>query len=107
MLQGAMAFVKVGSLAKLPPDDVAEVMVGGTTIALCHTTTGLHAIGGICPHQGGPLGHGAINGGNVVCPWHAWEFDCETGRNDFDPDTRVPTYPVRIEGDDILVDSSA
>jgi nitrite reductase (NADH) small subunit len=102
-----MAFVKVFSLAKLPLDDVVEVMVGATPIALCHTRAGIQAIGGICPHQGGPLGHGAIHDGNVVCPWHAWEFSCESGRNDFDPDTRVPTYPVQLDGDDILVDPGA
>jgi nitrite reductase/ring-hydroxylating ferredoxin subunit len=48
-----------------------------------------------------------MNGENVVCPWHAWEFSCKTGENDFDPDTRVRTICVRVEGDDILVDSNA
>jgi len=99
-----MAFVKVLSLAELPPDSVVEVMVGGFPIAVCHAGGEVRALGGICPHQGGPLGQGAINGENVTCPWHAWEFNCATGENDFDPETRVRTYPVKIEGSDILVD---
>jgi nitrite reductase/ring-hydroxylating ferredoxin subunit len=102
-----MAFVRLYSLAKLPPDDVVEVMMGGIPIALCNIGGEIRAVGGICPHHGGPLGHGAINGENVVCPWHAWEFSTLTGCNDFDPTTRVATYPVRVEGDDILVDSGA
>jgi nitrite reductase (NADH) small subunit len=84
-----------------------EVMAGGIPIALCNTGGEIRATGGICPHLGGPLGHGAVNGENIVCPWHGWEFSCFTGRNDFDPDTRIPTYPVRMDGDDILVDLSA
>jgi len=103
-----MAFVKVLSLARLPADSAVEVMVGGLPIALCHFAgqagEEIRALGGICPHQGGPLGYGTINGESVACPWHGWEFDCVTGRNDYNPDTRVQTYPVKIEGDDILVD---
>jgi nitrite reductase (NADH) small subunit len=102
-----MAFAKVHSLAQLPRDSLTEVLVGGTPIALCHVGSEIRAIGGVCPHQGGPLGQGAMSGENIVCPWHAWEFSCVTGRNDFDPDTRVVTYPVRVDGDDILVDPGA
>ena len=99
-----MAFVKVLSLAQLPADSTVEVMIGGYPIALCHVGGEVHALWGTCPHQGGPLGHGAINGENVSCPWHGWEFNCATGQNDFDPDCRVQTYPVKIEGGDIMVD---
>jgi nitrite reductase/ring-hydroxylating ferredoxin subunit len=40
----------------------------------------------------------------VVCPWHAWEWDCQTGANDYDPAQRVATYPVTLDGDDVLVE---
>jgi nitrite reductase/ring-hydroxylating ferredoxin subunit len=40
----------------------------------------------------------------IVCPWHAWEFDCTTGQNDFDAAIRQEQFAVRVEGDDILVD---
>lgn len=84
-----------------------EVMIGSQPVALCNVDGEIHALEGVCPHQGGPLGQGAMNGENIVCPWHAWEFSCKTGCNDFDPETRVPAYPVRVDGDDILVDSGA
>ena len=51
-----------------------------------------------------PLGEGALHGSNVVCPWHAWEWDCRTGAYDYDPSKKVATYPVRIEGEDILIE---
>jgi nitrite reductase (NADH) small subunit len=99
-----MSFVKVFRLAQLPPESVVEVLIGGSAIALCRLGDEVHALWGTCPHQGGPLGYGTINGESVSCPWHGWEFNCVTGRNDFDPDTRVQTYPVRIEDGDILLD---
>ena len=102
-----MAFVRVYSLAKLPPDNVAEVMAEGTLMALCNVGGEVRAVGGVCPHEGGPLGMGAMNGENVVCPWHAWEFNSSTGSLDGGWNTFLPVYPVRIEGDDILVDLGA
>jgi nitrite reductase/ring-hydroxylating ferredoxin subunit len=33
-----------------------------------------------------------------------WEFDCITGESDCDPAWRVPTYQVKVEGDDVLID---
>jgi nitrite reductase/ring-hydroxylating ferredoxin subunit len=99
-----MAFVKVLSLAQLPPDSAVEVMIDASPIALCHVGGEVRALEGVCPHQGGPLGHGTIAGDNVACPWHGWEFNCATGRNDFDPETRLRTYSVKIENGDILVD---
>jgi nitrite reductase (NADH) small subunit len=99
-----MAFVKVGSIAQLPPGTVMEAEVNGNTYAVCNADGELHALDGVCPHAGGPLGQGALHGATLVCPWHAWEYDCRTGLNDFDPDVKVPRYPVKEESGDILID---
>jgi len=99
-----MAFVKVGSLSVLPPGSVMEVHVGDGTYAVCNAGGEIHALDGICPHAGGPLGQGALHGTTLVCPWHAWEFDCRTGEHDYNPAVRVATYPVQVIGDEILID---
>jgi nitrite reductase (NADH) small subunit len=81
-----------------------EAAVGGTKIALCNAGGEIHAIEGTCPHRGGPLGQGALHDKMLVCPWHAWEFDCTTGQNDYDPEVRQRKFAVRVEEDEILVD---
>jgi nitrite reductase (NADH) small subunit len=102
-----MPFVKVGSLAKLPPGSVMEAQVAGRPLAICNAGGTVCAVDGVCPHAGGPLGQGALHGTMLVCPYHAWEFDCRTGENDFDPSIKVQPFAVRVEGDDILVDVGA
>ncbi len=97
-------FVKAGSVSKLPAGAVMEASIAGRTYAICNSGGSIHAVDGICPHAGGPLGHGALRGHMLVCPWHAWEYDCRTGENDFDPEIKVRTFAVRVEGDDILID---
>lgn len=99
-----MPFVKVASLARLHAGDVMEARIGQRAIAVCNSGGRIFAVDGTCPHAGGPLGHGALHDTMLVCPFHAWEFDCRTGEHDFNPAIRVDTYAVRVDGDDILVD---
>jgi nitrite reductase/ring-hydroxylating ferredoxin subunit len=99
-----MALVHAGKLSQLPPQSVREVVVGEKVYAVCNLDGEVTAIEGVCLHRGGPLGHGMVNDGRVVCPWHLWEFDCRTGEYDFDPKLKLATYRVQVEGDDILID---
>jgi nitrite reductase (NADH) small subunit len=98
-----MPLVKVGTSSALPPDSVMEVMVGAQPYAICNVRGTLSALNGVCIHRGGPLGQGQIENGRVVCPYHMWAFDCRTGAYDYDPTKGVATYPIQVEGDDILL----
>lgn len=97
-----MAFVKVAELSKLPPGSVMEALVGDGTYAICNAGGEILAVDGICPHSGGPLGQGALHGHILVCPWHAWEFDCRD--NETEDGSILAKFPVKIDGDDILID---
>ncbi|HCC56879.1 MAG TPA: hypothetical protein DEQ47_06375 [Solibacterales bacterium] len=98
-----MSFVKVAALPD-HADPVFEVVGEGRPIALCRIDNEWRAIGGVCPHRGGPLGHGALEGEHLLCPWHAWAFHTATGANDFDPTCRVATYDVKVENGEIWID---
>ena len=63
----------------------------------------LHALEGNCPHASGPLGQGALHGHMLVCPWHAWEFDCRTGEHDYNPAVKVAVFAVEVVGDEIRI----
>lgn len=102
-----MAFQKLASLNEVPPGSLLEVVRGDDLYALCNVEGEVRALSGVCPHQGGPLGQGALEGSLVTCPFHAWQFDSATGACAFSDALRVPTYPVRVEGGEILVDLPA
>jgi len=99
-----MALVKVASLSQLAPGSVMEVSFGERRYAICNVNGRVYALDGTCPHNGGPLGQGAINGMNLTCPWHAWEFDCGTGAHDYNPAVQVATFPVQIIAAEILIE---
>lgn len=99
-----MAYRKLAALGELPPGALIEVVEGGDLYALCNVDGEIRALSGRCPHHGGPLGQGALEGSVVTCPWHAWPFDSKTGACAFNDAVRIPTYPVRVEAGQILVD---
>jgi len=92
------------TIAELPPGSLIEVEREGAVFALCNVNGEFRALSGTCPHQGGPLGEGTLNGELVTCPWHMWEFDSASGACGFNGVIKVPVYPVRVEGNDVLVD---
>lgn len=99
-----MAFRSVGSIGALPPGSMIDFEDGDRRIAVCNVDGTIHAIDGVCPHRNGPLAQGALHGKMVVCPWHAWEFDCVSGECDMNPAIVQRKYEVRVENGQILVD---
>ena len=99
-----MALCNVASQSDVPPGQMREIVRGETRLLLCNVDGQFHALDGTCPHAGGPLAHGALHGTAIVCPWHAWEFDCRTGAHDFSPAIQLKTYPVEQRSDGIYVD---
>jgi nitrite reductase/ring-hydroxylating ferredoxin subunit len=97
-------WIRIARLAECPPGSAIERVAGDRVVALFNVAGHVHALDGVCPHQGGPLGQGALDGGVITCPWHGWQFDVCTGRHQLNPRIEQPRFDVRVEDDWILVD---
>jgi len=86
-----------------PPGEGREVVAGGRLVALFNVDGEYFALDGVCPHQGGPLGKGAVQGCIVTCPWHGWQFDVRSGEFQLRKSLVQPTFEVRIDGVDVQV----
>lgn len=96
--------VRVAAAGDVPAGESRVVEAAGRSLALFNVEGTLHAIDNACPHRGGPLGEGDVDGRLVSCPWHAWRWDVTTGANANNPAVRVACFPVTVEGDDVFVD---
>lgn len=96
-------FVKVASTGDIPEGEGRCFEVNDQQVAIFNVDGIFYALDNVCPHQGGPLGEGELDGNMVTCPWHAWDFDVTTGENSEDPDEKQDTYEVKVDGDDVLV----
>jgi nitrite reductase/ring-hydroxylating ferredoxin subunit len=101
-------FVKVAMTGELAPGQSKKVEVEGKAIALFNLEEGYHAIDDTCPHRGGPLSTGPVEGQVVTCPWHGSKFDVRSGDVITAPArTGVSSYRVRVSGSDIEMEVEA
>ncbi|MFQ5927017.1 MAG: Rieske (2Fe-2S) protein [Terriglobia bacterium] len=96
-------FVKVATRNELPPGSGKLVIAHDKPIALFNVNGEFYAVNYICPHMGGPIGEGSLNGYVVACPWHGWTFDVRSGLPDHPGGHAIAAYEVKLEGDAVLV----
>ena len=97
-------FVKVAKKSEIPADTGKLVQAEGKDIALFKIGDKVCAIYSVCPHQGGPLDEGGVDGKTVTCPWHGWQFDVTTGLCEFNDAIKQPVFKVKEEGEDVYVE---
>jgi nitrite reductase (NADH) small subunit len=88
------------------PGEVMEAEANGVAYCVANVEGRLAVLDNVCPHRDAPLGQGTLEGENVVCPWHAWCFSTVTGVAEPPERAQVRVFPVKLEGEDVLVDIS-
>lgn len=88
--------VRVVAAAQVPPETGLVVDVDGRTFAVFNVDGRYWVVDNICPHRGGPLGEGDLDGPVVRCPWHGWAWDVTTGANVNNPAVRIGCYPATV-----------
>ena len=107
-----MNFTKVAQTSEIAAGSMKKVVCDGKEILVVNLDGSFYAISHKCTHMGGSLSDGTLQDGIVTCPRHRAKFDVRTGQNIEGAkiafvnmkvrDTR--SYPVKIEGNDILID---
>ena len=99
------AWVRVAPAADIAPGDYASAEVDGSFVAVFNVDGEFFAIDDVCTHDGGPLDQGEVVGDQIECPRHGARFDVRTGKAMTLPAIfPVKTYPVRVDGNDILLE---
>jgi len=100
-----MAFERVARQDEIPDGRGRRVVVGEVEVGLFRVAGRIHAMANRCPHAAFPLSRGELIGSVVVCPAHGWDFDVCTGfKPGYEDGFPIPTFAVRLEGDEVWVD---
>ena len=71
---------RLGPLEQIPVGEGRAFGVGGHQVAVFRLRTGaVYAVSAVCPHKGGPIADGQIDGSIVLCPLHMNAFELATG----------------------------
>ena len=99
-----MSFRKVAALEDLWSGEMAGVQVDGESIVLINLDDHIYAFADACPHQNSRLSEGNLTDKTLRCARHHWEFDVCTGHGINPQNACLRTFPVKLDGEDILVD---
>jgi 3-phenylpropionate/trans-cinnamate dioxygenase ferredoxin subunit len=96
----------IAKRSEIPAGATQRVVVHGTEVLLCNVDGEIYAIEDVCTHDGGELDQGLLEDCRIMCPRHGAYFDVRTGAALTLPAILpVPTYAVRLDGDDIYVET--
>jgi len=107
-----MAFVKVAEISEITEGNKMKVLVSDNEILLANVGGTYYAITDKCPHMGGSLSDGTLQGSTIVCPKHGAKIDVTTGKATEDLKflflklklKDALTYAVKVDDKDILID---
>ena len=92
-----MGFVRVADATEIADGHGALFEADGRAVAVFNAGAGrFYATSPLCPHQDGPLAEGWIESDVIVCPWHGWDFELESGRCRVDARLAIAVYDVRV-----------
>jgi nitrite reductase (NADH) small subunit len=115
--------IAVGKLSDLPDGDYRIFSLDSVEVGIFRLGDRVLAYENVCPHAGGPVCQGKIfnrveealapdmkskglrfgKQRHVVCPWHGYEFDIETGCHPGDASVRLTPIPVDVRDGEIFV----
>jgi 3-phenylpropionate/trans-cinnamate dioxygenase ferredoxin subunit len=113
------SYIEVGKTAEFQDGTRKKVSVSGQEIMLARVGDRYYAVGNRCPHLGGDLAAGKLEGTIVTCPRHGSQFDITDGRTvrwlkgaglvaalgkAIKSPRSLPTYQVKIDGDTIYIE---
>ena len=97
-------FHEVARLEDIVPGELLRVEVGVRLVCLANVAGAIYAVDDDCPHTGGPLDEGELDGCVLTCPIHLARFDVRDGQVLRGPAREsLRTYPVRIDDGRIFV----
>jgi nitrite reductase/ring-hydroxylating ferredoxin subunit len=99
-----MPFLKVTTVPEIPPGKAVMFQVNEAILSIFNVDGKFYAIDDRCPHRGAPLSEGVLTGTTITCPWHGAKFDVTNGKLIAGSQWSLKTYPLKIDGEDILVE---
>ena len=99
-----MTYQRACAVSDVPDEGALRVMMAGRPVCVARSGGEVYAIHDVCSHAEVALSEGDVEDGTIECWLHGSRFDLRTGKPTGLPATRpVPVYPVRVDGDDVLV----
>lgn len=99
-----MASHPICKISELGDGQCKTVAVEGREIAVYNVGGQVYATEDTCVHKGGSLGSGQLEGTTITCPLHGWQYDVTSGQCQNNPQAKIETYKVQVNGDQVALE---
>ena len=98
--------IEIAKLSKLKEKQPASALVKNTDLVIIKHNKGVSVLYGRCHHRGALLADGHIDGHNLICGVHGWDYRYDTGISEYNNDEQLHKFQEYIEGDSLMVDEN-
>ncbi|MEZ3117494.1 glutamate synthase-related protein [Halobaculum sp. MBLA0147] len=97
---------RVATWSELPDREPTGARVAGVDLVLVRDDRDVSILHGRCKHRGVLLADGRVEGDNLICGVHGWDYRYDTGISEYDNSERLEKFTARVdrEADAVYVD---
>jgi len=107
-----MGYIEVAQVSQVPPGGMKSLPAGDREVLIASYEGMYYALGNKCPHAGGDLSAGKLEGKIVTCPKHGSKYEVTTGRCVLGPKTgflrlkarNTQVYEIKVDGNSLKID---
>ena len=96
-----LAVLDWSSLADRKPE---HLLVAGVDLVVIRYDDEVSVLYGRCAHRGALMSDGHIDGQNIICGVHGWDYRYDTGVSEYDNSEVLPKFAAWVEGGQVWVD---
>jgi nitrite reductase/ring-hydroxylating ferredoxin subunit len=97
-------YIPIARFDDLVDDQPSGAEADGIDLVLVRRGESVHVFEGRCPHRGALLADGRVEGPNLVCGVHGWDYRLDTGVSAYNPAERIYKFSCRVERGEVLLD---
>jgi glutamate synthase domain-containing protein 2 len=98
--------VEIAKVSQLIENQPAHALVKNTDLVIVKYQTGISVLYGRCLHRGALMSDGSVEGQNLICGVHGWDYRVDTGVSEYNNKEVLHKFQEFIEGDSLMVDEN-
>ncbi|WP_299483977.1 glutamate synthase-related protein [uncultured Roseibium sp.] len=94
----------VATLSALPDRDPQYALVADVDLVVVRFDDDISVFYGRCLHRGALMSDGYVDGDNLICGVHYWDYRVDSGVSEYNNSEALPKFTSWVEGDEVCVD---
>ncbi len=98
--------IKLTQVSALENRKPTHAMVNGLDLVIVKYDTDISVLYGRCLHRGALMADGHVEGHNLICGVHGWDYRYDTGVSEYNNNEVLHKFTSKVEGDDLYIDQA-